>query len=170
MQRIMVSRILFVPALAVLAVCACSDFRNADQNFEHTGAATIIDGDTLDIRENRYRFDGVDSPERGARCGAINVYQQASLFLADLAEGKNVECVPNGKKNGARLIATCFALVPDGERINLSERLVSSGWARDWPKYSGGRFSELERAARAENLGIWGLDCPNDLWGDREYE
>lgn len=141
---------------------------DADQ-YEHVGVASVIDGDTLDIRENRYRFDGVDSPERGARCGDVNVYQSAALALSEAIDTRNVECEPNGK-NGDRIVATCFAIQPGGNRENLSEFMVREGWARDWPKYSGGQYASLEKDARVREAGIWGLECPDDLWGDRDYD
>lgn len=157
-------------AVAVLPACAEPELQQSDAKaLEHTGVASIIDGDTLDIRNNRYRFDGIDAPERGSRCGSVNVYQQASLYLADLTQGKNVSCVPTGKKNGNRSIATCFVNV-DNKRLNLSQRLVEEGWARDWPHYSRGRYASAERMARSKKLGIWGLSCPEDLWGTRNYD
>ena len=137
---------------------------------EHIGIVSVVDADTIDIRENRYRFDGIDSPEKGSRCGKTNVYQKAAFVLDDIIDGRNVECEPNGKKDGKRIIATCFVLNPGESRTNISEALVSSGWARDWPKFSKGRFAELEAQARASKAGIWGLDCPDDLWGSRNYD
>lgn len=138
--------------------------------FEHVGVASVVDGDTIDIRERRYRFNGTDSPERGSLCGTTNVYQKSSFALAELVDGRNVECVPNGEMNGDRIIATCFALAPNGENINLSEQMVADGWSRDWPRFSNGRYAQAEFNARASGLGIWGLDCPNELRGNRNYE
>lgn len=153
-----------------LFVASCEQAQTIGGDQQHIGKASVIDGDTLDIRENRYRFDGIDAPERGSRCGTVNVYQKASLAVADLVEGKNVECRPNGSKNGKRLIATCYVLNPGSPDTNISESLVLMGWARDWPKYSKGRYASLEATARSEGSGIWGLDCPDDLWGSRNYD
>ena len=169
-------RVLCIAASSLLLSCsphtetdAGPDAPSIVGNIDHIGLATIVDGDTLDIGDNRYRFDGMDTPERGSYCGDINVYDEAALVLAGLVDGLNVKCEPTGKKNGNRLIASCFALVPGVARISLSESLVAQGWARDWPKYSRGRFAALEQEARESGAGIWGLDCPDDLWGDRDY-
>lgn len=43
------------------------------------------------------------------------------------------------------------------------------GLARDWLRFSHGRFAKLEQDARANRLGLWGLDCPENLWGHRDY-
>ena len=166
----MFMRVSIVMMFVSLAAACEQTYQSNEIDFEHTGVASIIDGDTLDIRDNRYRFNGIDTPERGARCGNTNVYQKASLALSDLVGRKNVQCEPNGKKNGKRLIATCFVLLPNNQRLNLSEELVSMGWARDWPKYSNGRYAKVEKQARLAKEGIWGLECPDDLWGNRNYD
>jgi endonuclease YncB( thermonuclease family) len=47
--------------------------------------------------------------------------------------------------------------------------MVAAGWARDWPRFSHGRYASAEAAARLAHRGIWGLACPADLWGNRNY-
>src|SRR5262245_28130284 len=42
------------------------------------GVATVVDGDTIEIRGTRIRIQGYDTPERDKRCGSVNVYQKAS--------------------------------------------------------------------------------------------
>lgn len=156
--------------LAAIAAAACTQAEHVELDaYEHVGVASIIDGDTLDIRENRYRFNGIDTPERGSRCGSVNVYQKAAFALSDITKGRNVTCEPNGTKTYDRLVATCFVDIDD-KRVNLSQHLVEEGWARDWPRYSKGKYAGAERAARSKKLGVWGLTCPNDLWGDRNYD
>jgi endonuclease YncB( thermonuclease family) len=33
--------------------------------------------------------------------------------------------------------------------------MVRDGWAFDWPRYSGGRYSIQQAKAEAEGLGLW---------------
>lgn len=52
---------------------------------------------------------------------------------------------------------------------DLGEHMVSHGWARDWPRYSGGDYAAEEASARNNRRGMWGMSCPADLWGGRDY-
>ena len=90
------------------------------------GVASVVDGDTIDIHDQRIRLSGFDAPERGRRCGTVNVYQKASNYLYDYIQRQTVTCDVTGK-NGDRLVATCYVRSKD-----LGEIMVASGWARDW--------------------------------------
>lgn len=63
-----------------------------------------------------------------------------------------------------RVTATCSV----GE-TDLGGHMVSQGWARDWPRYSNGAYAGEELSARGARRGLWGMSCPADLWGDRDY-
>jgi endonuclease YncB( thermonuclease family) len=128
------------------------------------GTVTVIDGDTIDIQGDRIRLDGYDAPESGSMCGTVDVYQKASLALADLVRRRTVTCDTKGKDRYNRTIADCEV---GGQSIG--EYMVEHGWARDWPKYSNREYADEERSARNAKRGIWGLDCPANLWGRRSY-
>ena len=128
------------------------------------GVASVIDGDTIEIHGQRLRLSGFDSPESGKRCGGTNVYQQAAIYLSDRIGRKTVTCAVTGKSYD-RAVAICSV---DG--TDLGTIMVSAGWARDWPKYSHGTYAGAEADARASRQGIWNLECPEDLWGDRSYQ
>ena len=64
-----------------------------------------------------------------------------------------------------RAVATCSVNGAD-----LGDLMVGAGWARDWPKYSQGAYADSEARARAARKGVWNLDCPDDLWGNRKYD
>lgn len=127
------------------------------------GVASVIDGDTIEIHGERIRLSGFDSPESGKRCGATNVYQQASLALSDFIGQRTVECVPSGT-DGERIVATCSVGGTD-----LGEHMVTQGWGRDWPRYSNGAYADEEATARGASRGIWALQCPADTWSGRDY-
>lgn len=137
---------------------------------ETLGAVSVVDGDTVIIGSTEYRFDGVDAPEAGAKCAGFNVYDAATAALTEITGSNEVECEPTGKKNRDRWIATCFVLDADGTRTNLSEAMVGLGWARDWPKFSNGKYADMESLARTGEAGIWGLKCPDNLWRNRDYD
>lgn len=126
--------------------------------------ATVTDGDTIEIHGRAVRLDGIDAPERGKRCGSVNVYQRASLALSDVTARNSVRCALTGASTYDREVGRCFV----GDR-DIAAVVVEQGWARDWRRYSGGRYADEESAARAAGRGLWGLECPSDLWGNRSY-
>lgn len=144
-------------AFGAAAVCA------AAQPSQLSGVASVIDGDTIEIHGQRVRLDGFDAPERGRRCaGGVNAYQRASLALSEAIARRTVTCIPTGRDR-ARIVARCAVGGAD-----LGALMVRGGWARDWPRYSGGRYASAEQDARRMRRGVWGMECPG-LWGAREY-
>lgn len=128
------------------------------------GPASVIDGDTVEIGGRRIRLSGFDTPERGAACGDEDVYAAASRALEDFTRGKSVTCTITGADRFARLVATCDA---GGD---LGQHMVAGGWGRDWPRYSAGAYAGAEAEARVGGRGLWGLACPDSLWGGRTYD
>lgn len=169
------SNMLYLAAVVAvaLALTNCS-VEGADQKSEAkqtttgansiAGIASVVDGDTIEIHGQRIRLSGYDTPESGARCGDTNVYQSASLALSDFIANQTVSCAPTGADRYDRVTPTCSAGGTD-----LGEYVVSQGWGRDWPRYSGGAYADEEQAARNAGRGLWSLECPANLWGDRDY-
>jgi endonuclease YncB( thermonuclease family) len=110
------------------------------------------------------RLNGIDTPERGARCGDANIYQQAALALSEHIGTRTVTCEISGRDRYQRAIGTCSVAGSD-----VAACMVSNGWARDWPRYSGGRYATHEQVPRARGLGVWNAACPTTLWGNRSY-
>jgi endonuclease YncB( thermonuclease family) len=160
------ARIVFTLVVAV-GVCgfALPSFAKEDAPSALAGTSSVIDGDTIEIHGKRVRLDGFDTPERGAMCDKVNVYQKAALALSDFIGERTVICEIIGQDQYDRGIGRCHA----GD-ASLAEFMVASGWGRDWPKYSKGEYADEEAAAKSAGAGIWGLSCPNDLWGDRNYD
>lgn len=155
-------------AVAVCGLVACQPSTASlvqDKDNQLAGTASVIDGDTIEIHGERIRLDGYDSPERGSRCGPVNVYKEAAFALSDFIGRDTVTCNISGSDRYGRKIGKCEA----GGK-SLAEFMVSEGWARDWPRYSHGAYADEERHARNAHRGIWGLDCPDHLWGDRNYD
>lgn len=135
------------------------------QQSEIVGVPSVIDGDTLEIHGTRIRLSGIDAPEHDRHCGQVNVGQRAAHALDDLVQSRTVSCVAQGLDRYGRTVAMCSVCNADLARI-----MVTQGWARDWPRYSRGAYAGAERAARAAHRGAWGLQCPADLWGNRNYD
>lgn len=162
----LVQACLVVTFIAVAASCS-SENAVAEEATPKSiiGVASVIDGDTIEVRGDRIRLSGFDTPERGAMCGTINVYQKAALALSDFIGTQNVDCEISGTDSYDRLIGVCSVKGTD-----LGSHMVQSGWGRDWPRYSSGKYAADEKSARSGKQGIWGLTCGADLWGGRNYD
>jgi endonuclease YncB( thermonuclease family) len=119
------------------------------------GRASVIDGDTIEIRGERIRLAAIDAPEssqlcqdtsgRDYRCG-----QQAALALSDMIGAQNVSCRPDDRDRYGRTIATCFL-----RDLDLNGWMVEQGHALAYLQYGGARYSGAEAAARGEGRGMW---------------
>ncbi|MCP4327258.1 MAG: thermonuclease family protein [Alphaproteobacteria bacterium] len=100
-----------------------------------TGTVTHVrDGDTIEVDGVPIRFEGVAAPELKERYG-----RESKYFMVDLVSGKEVRCELTGERSYDRYIGNCF---PDGEDIGALT--IAAGLARDCPRFSGGRYEELE--------------------------
>jgi endonuclease YncB( thermonuclease family) len=118
-----------------------------------SGRASVIDGDTLDIRGQRIRLTGIDAFEgtqtctrngRPYRCG-----QQAALWLADEIGRTNVRCEITATDRHQRALAVCRANGRD-----LNEAMVDAGHALAYRAY-GSEYVNAEERARAAGRGAW---------------
>ncbi len=134
----------------------------------HKGPAAVIDADTLQIGDSRYRLYGVDAVEARQMCRKPDgtpwpCGQQAIDALSDLLRGREVSCeVWQGDHRDAddRLIAICHAGADD-----LAEWLVKNGWAVADPDANRlYNYTAVERTAKFLGKGIWsgGFDLPQD--------
>lgn len=120
-----------------------------------SGKALVIDGDTIDINDNRIRLHGIDAPESGQLCNnkigkPYNCGQVATLRLSALIGSNEVWCDVKDKDRYDRLVAVCFA-----RQRNLNEQLVYEGLALAYRKYSKD-FVDAEIRAKQDALGFWG--------------
>ena len=121
---------------------------------ELNGVASVIDGDTVEIRGTRIRLHGIDAPEsrqlctrpsgQSWRCG-----QQAALALSDRIGRRSVICVARDTDRYGRTIAVCSQ---DG--IDLNAWMVAEGWAVAYRQYSRDYVS-ADTEARSAGRNIW---------------
>ena len=112
------------------------------------GRATAKDGDGIVIRGTEVRMQGIAAPEdNGYRVDAGG--PEATRALSILVNGKIVACRLDGTSARGRPVGICYL---DGR--DLGAALVRYGYARDCPRFSGGRYRDLERQARADGADL----------------
>lgn len=174
---------IMLAAVAAMALTGCKqDAATAEQSTAPTppdptplsefySVGNADDGD--DIVFN-VRMHGFDTPESGKRCGDVNVRNAARDALDAIINDRSgsrlvhrrIDCVVIGHDTAdQRLVAQCSV---DGK--DIGDQMVEQGWARDWPRYSDGRYADEEREAREARRGIWGLCTPEDnVWRSEDH-
>jgi len=141
----------FMPVLFLLIVSASAALA---QPATISGPAKIVDGDTLDVGAVRIRLHGIDAPEAGQSCKLPNgktwsCGTAAMNELAELVDGRTVECQAHDRDAYGRIIASCSAA-----GVDLNRHMVEKGLAWAFLTYSDA-FAELEGEIRAAAIGIW---------------
>ncbi len=115
----------------------------------------VIDGDTIDVRmggrEERVRYYGVDTPERGERCFAEATGRNEALA------GGRVLLLPDAQERDdfGRLLRYVFT----EEGVSLEARLIAEGLGVAWREDGAYRdeLVALEAEVRAASAGcLWG--------------
>ena len=126
---------------------------NTAGEFEVSGLARVIDGDTLAVGAQVIRIEGIDAPEDGQSCsdaggdswrcgaGATNALRKLS--------GGGVRCVGNEFDTYKRLIASCTANGAD-----VGKTLVLDGWALAYRRFST-KYVKDEDLAKKAGRGVW---------------
>lgn len=123
------------------------------------GRATVTDGDTIRIRDQKIRLDGIDAPESAQLCGdaegrSYRCGQVAALFLDDMLLDRTVNCNELGVDRYKRILAECFIRIGDDPRVSINAMMVFAGHALAYRRYSAA-FVGAEDAARAARRGVW---------------
>lgn len=118
-----------------------------------SGAARVVDGDTLTVDGAKVRLFGIDAPESSQTCTrdkqAWACGEEAAHQLHALVDGNQVECQSTGRDTYGRLIAVCSA---DG--LELNQTMVAQGWAVAFRQYSDAYLAD-ETNAKSQRRGIW---------------
>lgn len=145
-------------ACAGLAAVACSQSAGPGVS----GRASVVDGDTIEIRGQRIRIWGIDAPESSQTCeregGAYRCGAAAANALDRWLAARPVTCIEQDRDRYDRMVARCSV---GGE--DLGAWLVAQGNARRYVRYAGSAYFQEEAAARAAARGIWAGDF-EDPW------
>ncbi|MHC2371315.1 endonuclease YncB(thermonuclease family) [Bradyrhizobium diazoefficiens] len=119
------------------------------------GQASVIDGDTLEIRGERVRLWGIDAPESRQLCRGPDSLQyrcgtRAANDVDAFIARRPVTCLRMSLDRYSRTVAICSV-----EGSDLGEWLVRHGLALDWPRYSTGKYEVAERDAKQAERGMW---------------
>ncbi|MBI0168980.1 MULTISPECIES: thermonuclease family protein [Bartonella] len=138
--------------LCILSLPALAESRTAI-----IGAIQVIDGETLEIQNQRIKLWGVDAPELNQTCkngqdAGYDCGKEAASALSQwLTELQPVRCEPRGNDNSGNTIAICYTSTGD----DIAGWMVRNGYAIDWPKYSNGFYGVSEKQAQSNKSGIW---------------
>lgn len=118
------------------------------------GPATVVDGDTIEIRSTRYRLFGADAFERRQTC-EFNARQwpcgeYARASLTNFIAGATITCRPTGSTSYDRVVAKCFK----GAKEDLARYQVAEGWALADERFSQDYVID-QATARAQLKGAW---------------
>lgn len=120
------------------------------------GRATVVDADTISIRNTTIRLHGIDAPESNQICRKDGkpwmCGNEAANRLDQLIQNRNITCQILDQDRYGRAIAKCQL----GER-DISAWLVANGWAVAYRRYST-QYIRQEQSAKAGELGVWGSE------------
>lgn len=153
-----------IKRLTILAVLFLTIWLWAGKD-DLTGAARIVDGDSIEIGDANIRLYGIDAPELNQTCldrnrASYACGRLAQRHLEKTAKG-TITCESVETDRYGRDVAICFAGDTD-----LGAAMVSSGWARAYLSYSL-RYASAEQAARNARRGLWDGDF-DDPWAFRK--
>ena len=130
------------------------------------GTASVHDGDTIRLGDERIRLRGIDAPELKQICrrnaSDYPCGRRSQEALLAMTKGRRVACTGGRRDKYRRLVGDCRA---DG--IDLSRALIEQGWAVAY----GRDFAAEEGLAQRKKVGLWAGDFekPRD-WRIRHGE
>jgi endonuclease YncB( thermonuclease family) len=153
----------------IMVMAGATSNQGFDASQTIVGRASVIDGDTIDIRGRRIRLNAIDAPEASQQCFRPDGVRwpcgrRASFALADYIGTANVSCVKLDEDRWGRAIARCSLRGRD-----LQEWMVSQGWALAFTRYSR-IYTRNEQSAKQARNGMWTgtFQAPWDWRRDRD--
>ncbi|WP_449252662.1 thermonuclease family protein [Brevundimonas naejangsanensis] len=137
-----------IPVLVCLAACA-------PEPPTVVGRASVIDGDTLEIHDQRIRLWGVDAPEGRQSCddaqGKLYACGRMSANRLDQhIQGRPVSCFEEDIDRYGRSVARC-----EVDDKDIGAWMVRQGQAVRYARYAGSAYVVEETAAKRDRAGVW---------------
>ena len=124
-------------------------------SFQRADVVRVIDGDTIDVRldgvEERVRYYGINTPERGQRCFAEATERNEALV------GDTVLLLPDARERDRFDRLLRYVFTEDG--ASVAARLIAEGLSEAWLEDGAYRdeLVALEQEVRALGEGcLWG--------------
>jgi endonuclease YncB( thermonuclease family) len=119
-----------------------------------SGAARVVDGDTVKIGDTRIRLFGIDAPEHDQTCRDAqgrdwNCGVKATDALRARIGDRPISCTPRDTDRYGRTVAVCRL---DG--VDLNAWMATGGWAVAY-RYFSTDYVGAEEQAHAAHRGIW---------------
>ena len=132
----------------------CHNLKKNNKSKKEYKTFKVIDGDTIHFGKIKYRFSGIDAPEKKQICQhddqILLCGNLATNMLKNKISNNKVMCLDEGIDRYKRIIGECFI----NNNESLSSFMVRNGYAFAYRKYSN-KFIEDEEYARKNNLGLW---------------
>jgi len=123
---------------------------------EVSGYPRIVDGDSIQIMENKIRLHGIDAPEIRQQCKtdleSQNCGQASKNALFYLVGDSRIRCVWSQRDRYDRLLATCFK-----NNTNINAEMVRTGMALAYRRYSDD-YDREEEIAKEAGIGLWATE------------
>ena len=126
-------------------------FKNAHSK-DINGKARIIDGDSIEINNEKIRFLGIDAFEKKQECfrkdgTKYKCGESAISNLLMIISGQPVRCVTKKKDKYKRWLATCYI-----GKLDINENMVLYGNAFS---YMSKKYKTAENEAKKIKAGAW---------------
>ena len=122
----------------------------ASPNFEFSGRAKVIDGDSLIIGSKKVRLFGIDAFEYSQTCGRYACGRVAARELTKLVQNVVIRCQMRDKDQYGRIVAQCH----NAKGQDIAQEMVRMGLAVDYRSYSRAYIKD-ETMAKQQKRGAW---------------
>jgi endonuclease YncB( thermonuclease family) len=168
-------------------ICSASAHAQQVGDLIHGQATKLVDADTFDIGPDcglrglarraigggdcwRICIWGIDAADKWERClvagQVFKLAKPSKQALKECLRGSTMTCRVQKIQRGRlklRYVSECYR---DDSKEDVAACMVTSGWATDWPGYSGGYYAPLEEEPKAGGRGLWQCDDgpPTKRW------